>query len=125
MIEYGIIAKLRFELDLYVNLRPVRCYDDRMSPLKGKGPNEIDMVFVRENTEGAYCGSYGYAHKNLAMAIRDQRGRATQARSQAVAAELERADAAFAAIGTEATERLAEASNGLGSVAIEIGRAHV
>lgn len=72
LIEYGVIAKMRFELDLYVNLRPVRCYDDRMSPLKGKGPNEIDMVFVRENTEGAYCGSYGYAHKNLPIEVATQ-----------------------------------------------------
>jgi len=72
LIEYGIIAKLRFELDLYVNLRPVRCYDDRMSPLKGKGPNEIDMVFVRENTEGAYTGSYGYAHKGLPIEVATQ-----------------------------------------------------
>lgn len=72
LIEYGIIAKMRFELDLYVNLRPVRCYDDRMSPLKGKGPNEIDMVFVRENTEGAYVGSYGYAHKGLPIEVATQ-----------------------------------------------------
>jgi 3-isopropylmalate dehydrogenase len=72
LIEYGVIAKMRFELDLYVNLRPVHCYDDRMSPLKGKGPNEIDMVFVRENTEGAYCGSYGYAHKNLPIEVATQ-----------------------------------------------------
>jgi 3-isopropylmalate dehydrogenase len=72
MIEYGIIAKLRFELDLYVNLRPVRCYDERLSPLKGKGPNEIDMVFIRENTEGAYSGSYGFAHKGLPIEVATQ-----------------------------------------------------
>ncbi len=72
LIEYGIIAKMRFELDLYVNLRPVRCYDDRMSPLKGKGSEEIDMVFVRENTEGAYTGSYGFAHKGLPIEVATQ-----------------------------------------------------
>jgi 3-isopropylmalate dehydrogenase len=72
MIEYGIIAKLRFELDLYVNLRPVRCYDERLCPLKGKGPTEVDMVFVRENTEGAYSGSYGYAHKGLPIEVATQ-----------------------------------------------------
>jgi 3-isopropylmalate dehydrogenase len=72
MIEYGIIAKLRFELDLYVNLRPVRCYDERLCPLKGKGPAEVDMVFVRENTEGAYSGSYGYAHKGLPIEVATQ-----------------------------------------------------
>ncbi len=72
MIEYGIIAKLRFELDLYVNLRPVRCYDERLCPLKGKGPAEVDMVFVRENTEGAYSGTYGYAHKGLPIEVATQ-----------------------------------------------------
>jgi 3-isopropylmalate dehydrogenase len=72
MIEYGIIAKLRFELDLYVNLRPVRLYDERLCPLKGKGPEDIDMVFVRENTEGAYSGSYGFAHKNLPIEVATQ-----------------------------------------------------
>lgn len=60
----------------------------------------------------------GYAHKNLGMAIRDDRRGAAQTRSQAVAAEIQRADATFAAIGNEATQRLAEAANGLGSVAI-------
>ena len=72
MIEYGIIAKLRFELDLYVNLRPVRCYDERLCPLKGKGPTEVDMVFVRENTEGAYSGSFGFAHKGLPSEVATQ-----------------------------------------------------
>ncbi len=72
LIEYGIIAKLRFELDLYVNLRPVRCYDERLCPLKGKGPKEVDMVFVRENTEGAYAGTYGYAHKHLPIEVATQ-----------------------------------------------------
>ncbi len=62
-IEYGIIAKMRFELDLYINLRPVRLYDERLCPLKGKGPEDVDMVFVRENTEDAYVGMYGFAHK--------------------------------------------------------------
>jgi 3-isopropylmalate dehydrogenase len=65
MIEFGIIAKLRFELDLYVNLRPIKLYDERLCPLKGKGPEHVDMVICRENTEGAYSGSYGYTHKGL------------------------------------------------------------
>ncbi len=72
MIEYGIIAKLRFELDLFVNLRPVRLYDERLCPLKGKGPADVDMIFVRENTEGAYAGSYGYTHKNLPIEVATQ-----------------------------------------------------
>ena len=72
LIEYGIIAKMRFELDLYVNLRPVRLYDERLCPLKGKTPEDIDMVFVRENTEGAYSGTYGFAHKNLPIEVATQ-----------------------------------------------------
>lgn len=49
-----ILLALRFELDLYVNLRPVKLWADRFSPLRGKGTKEIDAVFFRENTEGVY-----------------------------------------------------------------------
>src|SRR4051812_13146299 len=49
-----ILLGLRFGLDLYVNLRPCRLLDDRLSPLKGKGKKEIDFVVFRENTEGMY-----------------------------------------------------------------------
>ncbi|MDA1264602.1 MAG: 3-isopropylmalate dehydrogenase [Planctomycetota bacterium] len=62
-MEYGIIAKCRFDLDLYVNLRPIKLLDERLCPLKGKGPEDVDMVIVRENTEGAYTGMHGFAHK--------------------------------------------------------------
>jgi 3-isopropylmalate dehydrogenase len=72
LIEFGIIAKLRFELDLYVNLRPVKLYDERLCPLKGKGPEHVDILFCRENTEGAYAGSYGYTHKNLPTEVATQ-----------------------------------------------------
>jgi 3-isopropylmalate dehydrogenase len=72
LIEYGIIAKMRVELDLYVNVRPVRLYDERLCPLKGKTPDDVDMVFVRENTEGAYSGTYGFAHKNLPIEVATQ-----------------------------------------------------
>ncbi len=63
LIEYGIIAKMRFELDLYINLRPIKLFDERLCPIKNKKPEDIDMVFVRENTEGAYVGMHGFAHK--------------------------------------------------------------
>ena len=63
LIEYGIIAKMRFELDLYVNLRPIKVFDERLCPLKGKKAEDIDMVFIRENTEGAYVGAHGFTHK--------------------------------------------------------------
>jgi len=63
LLEFGIIAKLRFELDLYVNLRPVRLYAEHLCPLKDKGPKDVDFVVVRENTEDAYAGMYGYFKK--------------------------------------------------------------
>ncbi len=63
LVEYGIIAKMRFELDLYVNLRPIKLYDERLCPIKGKKPEDVDMVIVRENTEGAYAGMHGFCHK--------------------------------------------------------------
>jgi 3-isopropylmalate dehydrogenase len=72
LVEYGIIAKLRFELDLYINLRPIKLYDARLCPLKGKGPEDVDMVIVRENTEGAYVGMHGFAHKGQANEVSTQ-----------------------------------------------------
>jgi 3-isopropylmalate dehydrogenase len=63
LIEYGIIAKMRFELDLYVNLRPIKLFDEMLCPLKDKGPEHVDMVIVRENTEDAYVGAHGFTHK--------------------------------------------------------------
>ena len=54
-----ILLGMRFELDLYVNYRPVKLLNDRLSPLKNKGMKEIDFVIFRENTEGAYVGMGG------------------------------------------------------------------
>src|SRR3954452_19040866 len=54
-----ILLGMRFQLDLYVNYRPVKLLSERLSPLKGKGMGEIDMVIFRENTEGAYVGMGG------------------------------------------------------------------
>ena len=54
-----ILLGLRSRLDLYINLRPVRLYDERLTPLKGKRPNDIDFVIFRENTEGVYTGLGG------------------------------------------------------------------
>lgn len=54
-----ILLGARFALDLYVNYRPVRCLDDRLSPLKAYSAAEIDFVVFRENTEGAYVGAGG------------------------------------------------------------------
>ncbi len=63
ILEKGILLRLRFELEQYINLRPVKLYDERYCPLKGKGPAEIDFVVVRENNEGLYTGSGGFVFK--------------------------------------------------------------
>lgn len=59
VLEKGILLKLRFELDQYINLRPVKLYPGVEIPLKDKGPEDIDFVVVRENTEGLYSGAGG------------------------------------------------------------------
>jgi 3-isopropylmalate dehydrogenase len=59
ILEKGILLRLRFELDLYINLRPVKLYDGVETPLKDKGPQDVDFVVVRENTEGLYAGAGG------------------------------------------------------------------
>jgi len=63
ILEKGILLRLRFELDLYVNLRPVKLYPGVETPLKDKGPEHIDFVVVRENTEGLYAGAGGFLKK--------------------------------------------------------------
>jgi len=63
LLEFGIIARLRFELDLYVNLRPVRLYAEHLCPLKDKTPEDVDFIVVRENTEDAYAGMRGFFKK--------------------------------------------------------------
>jgi 3-isopropylmalate dehydrogenase len=63
ILEKGILLRLRFELDLYINLRPVKLYPGVETPLKDKGPEHIDFVVVRENTEGLYAGAGGFLKK--------------------------------------------------------------
>ena len=63
ILEKGILLRIRFELDQYINLRPVKLYPGVWHPLRDKGPEHIDYVVVRENTEGAYCGIGGYFKK--------------------------------------------------------------
>ena len=64
ILERGILLKMRFEFDQYINLRPVKLYNERFCPIKDKKPSDIDMVFVRENTEGAYVGMGGVFKKD-------------------------------------------------------------
>ena len=59
ILEKGILLRLRFELDQYINLRPVRLYPGVETPIKDKGPKEIDYVVIRENTGGIYTGTGG------------------------------------------------------------------
>jgi 3-isopropylmalate dehydrogenase len=56
---HGVLLRLRFELDLYVTLRPAKLYDDRLSPLRREDRRRVDLMVVRENTEGAYVGMGG------------------------------------------------------------------
>jgi 3-isopropylmalate dehydrogenase len=66
ILEKGILLRLRFDLDLYINLRPVKLYPGVETPLKDKGPAEIDFVVVRENTEGLYAGAGGILKRGTA-----------------------------------------------------------
>ncbi|HBG92470.1 MAG TPA: 3-isopropylmalate dehydrogenase, partial [Nitrospiraceae bacterium] len=66
ILEKGILLKLRFELDQYINLRPVKLYPGVDCPLKDKKPEDIDFVVVRENTEGLYAGAGGVLKKGTA-----------------------------------------------------------
>jgi 3-isopropylmalate dehydrogenase len=63
ILEKEILLRLRFELDLYINLRPVALYPGAVTPLRDKGPEDIDFVVVRENTEGLYAGGGAFFKK--------------------------------------------------------------
>ncbi|MCJ7778587.1 MAG: 3-isopropylmalate dehydrogenase [Sedimentisphaerales bacterium] len=63
ILEKGILLRLRFDLDQYINLRPVKLYPGVQTPLKNKGPEHIDFVVVRENTGDAYTGTGGITMK--------------------------------------------------------------
>ncbi|MEW6239050.1 MAG: 3-isopropylmalate dehydrogenase [Candidatus Omnitrophota bacterium] len=63
ILEKGILLKARFELDQYINLRPVKLYPGVWTPIKDKGPKEIDFVVVRENSAGIYTGGGGIIKK--------------------------------------------------------------
>src|SRR5437870_13560974 len=65
----GVLLRLRFELDLYVNLRPARLYDDRLSPLRREDRRKIDLLIVRENPEGLYVGMGGRFKKGTEQEV--------------------------------------------------------
>ncbi len=72
ILEKGLLLKLRFELDQYVNLRPVKLYPNVYTPLKDKGPDDIDFVVIRENTEGLYTGMGGIQYKDTPNEVATQ-----------------------------------------------------
>jgi 3-isopropylmalate dehydrogenase len=69
ILEKGILLRARFELDQYINLRPVKLYPGVQTPLKDKGPNDIDFVVVRENTGDLYTGAGGFSMKGTPQEV--------------------------------------------------------
>ncbi len=69
ILEKGLLLRLRFELDQYINLRPVKLYPRVDTPLKDKTPADIDFVVVRENTEGLYAGAGGVLRKGTPQEV--------------------------------------------------------
>ena len=72
ILEKGILLALRFALEQYINLRPVKLYDSRFCPIKDKTPEDIDFVVVRENTEGLYKGMGEFQNKGTKDEIATQ-----------------------------------------------------
>ena len=72
VLERGLLLRLRFELDHYVNLRPVRLYPGVTTPLASARPESVDMVVVREGTEGPYTGAGGVMRKGTPAEIATQ-----------------------------------------------------
>ena len=69
ILEKGILLRLRFELEQYINLRPVKLFRAQDCPLKDKGPEHVDFIVVRENNEGLYAGAGGYLFKGTAHEV--------------------------------------------------------
>ncbi len=72
ILEKNILLRIRFELDQYINLRPVKLYPNVETPLAGKGPEHIDFIIVRENTEGIYTGMGGVQYANTPNEVSTQ-----------------------------------------------------
>src|SRR5207253_9719190 len=69
VIRWGLLLPIRKTVEQYVNLRPVRCLPGVKSPLADRGPADVDMLFVRENTEGEYSGTGGRVHSGHATEV--------------------------------------------------------
>ncbi len=78
ILEQGLLLKLRFSLEQYINLRPVKLYPGVWTPVKDKGPDEIDFVVVRENNEGLYVGEGEFIDKGTPEEVALQISRNTR-----------------------------------------------
>ena len=78
VLEKGILLKLRFDLDQYINLRPIKLFDEKYCPLKSKTKEDIDFLVIRENTEDLYCGAGGFLRKGTQQEIATQEMIATR-----------------------------------------------
>src|SRR2546423_1781853 len=72
VLERGIILRIRFELDQYVNIRPVRACPGMSLPVARVAPEDVDMVFVRENSEGLYVGAGGFSRRGSGEEVATQ-----------------------------------------------------
>src|SRR3954468_12483791 len=72
ILEAEILLKMRFELDQYINLRPTKLLPGVPTPLANVKPGDIDMIIVRENTEGLYCQNGGFLYKNTPHEVGNQ-----------------------------------------------------
>ncbi|MGM0509295.1 MAG: 3-isopropylmalate dehydrogenase [Fusobacteriota bacterium] len=78
LLEKGLLLKLRFELDLYSNLRPIKLFDESYCPLKNKTKDDIDFIVIRENTEDLYFGGGGFLRKGTKHEVATQEMIATR-----------------------------------------------
>jgi 3-isopropylmalate dehydrogenase len=69
ILEKGILLRLRFEFHQYINLRPIQLFPGVEGPIRGKGPDDIDMIVVRENNEDLYVGAGGFARKGTSEEV--------------------------------------------------------
>ncbi len=63
ILEKGILLRLRFDFQQYINLRPIQLFPGVQGPIRGKGPDDVDMIVVRENNEDLYVGAGGFTRK--------------------------------------------------------------
>jgi 3-isopropylmalate dehydrogenase len=69
VLERGLLLKIRFDFHQYINLRPIKLYPGVETPIKGKGPEQINLVVVRENNEDLYVGAGGFSRKGTAEEV--------------------------------------------------------